>query len=257
MESPQSESIQVVLVDDEFQSRKTLRIFLQDYCPQIEVVGEADGVLEGYKLLLKTKPDAVFLDVQMNDGTGFDLLNKFPNPSFQVIFTTAFDEFAIKAFRYSAVDYLLKPIDIDDLIKAVARIKRSNKESGFGAQLTNLVETNKTGKFDKIALSSSDGLHFLELENIIRLESEANYTTFHLVRGKRITIAKTLKNFEELLPKEEFFRPHQSHLINLNYVEKTLREDGGYLMMKDDCKVPISRSKKELFMNLIKDRFIQ
>jgi two-component system LytT family response regulator len=257
MNKPISNSLRVVLIDDESQSRKTLRIFLQDYCPQVEILGEADGVLEGYKLLLRTSPDVIFLDIQMNDGTGFDLLNKFSNPSFEVIFTTAFDDFAIKAFKYNAVDYLLKPIDVDELIRAVEKINPAMKELDSGKRLSNLLDTTQTGKFHKIVISSSDGLHFLELGNIIRLESDTNYTTFHLFNGKPVTIAKTLKSFEDLLLGEEFFRSHQSHIINLRHIEKILREDGGCLLMKDDCKVPISRSKKEQFMKMVRGRFIQ
>lgn len=250
-------SIRVVLIDDEVQSQKTLRVFLQDYCPKVEILGEANGVLEGYKLLLETNPDTVFLDIQMNDGTGFDLLNKFPNPPFQVIFTTAFDEFAIKAFKYNAVDYLLKPIDVDELIRAVRKINPTVKELDSGERLTNLLETKKTGKFRKIALSTSKGLHFLELSNIIRLQSDANYTTFFLLNGKRIMVAKTLKSYEDLFVGEDFFRPHQSHIINLKHVGEILREDGGFILMKDDYKIPISRSKKTQFMKMVSDRFIQ
>jgi two-component system, LytTR family, response regulator len=253
----QQNAIKVVMIDDELQSRKTLRILLQDYCPDVEILGEADGVLSGYKLLQKMTPDAIFLDIHMSDGTGFDLLNKFPNPSFQVIFITAHDDFAIKAFRYNAIDYLLKPINIDDMLAAIKKITPSKIEPGFEERLANLREINKTGRFDKIVLSSNEGLHFLELSNIVRLESEANYTTFHLLDGKRIIVSKTLKTFEELLEGEDFFRPHQSHIINLKCVAKIMREDGGYLLMKDDFKVPISRGKKEQFMNLVKDRFIQ
>jgi len=253
----QFDPIRVVLIDDESQSRKTLQVLLQDYCPQIEIIGEANGVLTGFKLLQKMTPDVIFLDVHMDDGTGFDLLNKFPNPNFQVIFTTAFDEFAIKAFQYNAIDYLLKPIDVDDMLRAVDKITPSIKEGNYENQIANLLETNKTGRFAKIAIASNEGLHFLELANIIRIESEGNYTTFHLLNGKRIVVAKTLKSFEELLVDEDFFRPHQSHIINLRHVAKILKKDGGYLLMKDDSEIPISRSKKELFMNLVKDRFIQ
>ncbi len=249
--------IRVIMIDDEYQSRKTLRTFLQDYCPHVEIIGEADGVLSGYKLLQTETPDAIFLDIHMNDGTGFDLLNKFPNPSFQVIFTTAFDEFAIKAFQYNAIDYLLKPLDVDELLRATKKINPLEKIPGLNGRLNNLLETTETGRFDKIAISSNDGLHFLELINIVRLESETNYTTFYLINGKRIVVAKTLKSFENLLEGEGFFRPHQSHIINLKYITKILKEDGGYLLMRDDCKVPISRSKKEQFMKLVKSRYIQ
>ena len=253
----QNNNINVVLIDDENQSRKTLQVLLRDYCPNVKIIGEADSVLAGYQLLQTETPDAVFLDVQMTDGTGFDLLNKISDPSFQVIFTTAFDDFAIKAFQYNAIDYLLKPIDIDDLLRSIKKIDLSNNGSETKTQLSNLLETNNSGEFKKIALSTSEGLHFLELKNIVRLQSEANYTTFHLMDGTRIVVSKTIKNFEKLLTDNDFFRTHKSHIINFKHVTKILREDGGYLLMTDNYKVPISRSKKDEFMKLVKDRFIQ
>ena len=249
--------IKFAIIDDEPQSRKTLQVLLSDYCPQVEIIGEADGVLAGFKLLQNIEVDAIFLDVQMGDGTGFDLLNKFPNPSFQVIFTTAFDDFAIKAFRYNAIDYLLKPIDIDELLQGVEKISPAEKQSKKDERLINLLESNKTGRFEKIALSSSEGLHFLELKDIVRLESDANYTTFHLVSNEKITVAKTLKNFDQLLSDEVFFRSHQSHIVNLSFVKKILREDGGYLLMEGNSKIPIARSKKEEFLSMVKDQFLQ
>ncbi len=249
-------SLRLAIIDDEPQSRQTLRILLNDYCPQVEIVGEADGVLTGFKLLQPIAVDAIFLDIQLGDGTGFDLLNKFPNPSFQVIFITAFDDFAIKAFRYNAIDYLLKPIDIDEFLRAVNKITPA-RQPDHNEQLTNLLETNMTGKFEKIALSSSEGLHFLELKDIVRLESDTNYTTFYMVSGEKVTVAKTLKTFEELLPNDDFFRPHQSHIVNLTYIKKILREDGGYLLMNGNSKIPVSRSKKEHFLSMMKGRFLQ
>lgn len=252
-----TDPIRVIVIDDESQSRKTLQILLKDYCPHVAIIGEADGVLAGYQLLQRESPDALFLDIHMSDGTGFDLLNKIQNPSFQVVFITAYDNFAIKAFQYNAIDYLLKPINVDELLRAIRKIKPATQQPDFKRRLDNLLETNKTGKFDKIAVSSNDGLHFLELSEIVRLESEGNYTTFNLLNGKQVIVAKTLKSFEDLLEDEMFFRTHQSHIINLKYIAKIVKEDGGYLLMKDQGKVPISRSKKDQFMKLVKDRFLQ
>ncbi len=250
-----SKPLRVALIDDEPQSLQTLRIFLNDYCPQVKVIGEADSVLSGYKLLQNTKPDAIFLDVEMGDGTGFDLLKKFRNPAFQVIFTTAFDEFALKAFQVNAIDYLLKPIDIDDLLRAVKKIKPAPKTPVEDKRYENLLETSEKGKFEKIALSTSEGLHFIELKEVVRLQADANYTTFHLASGDKITVAKTLKNFDQLLPDEDYFRPHQSHIVNLAFVKKIIREDGGYLLMEGNFKVPISRSKKEKLLGLIRNSY--
>lgn len=249
-----SKTTRVILIDDESKSRETLRTFLHDYCPDVEVIGEADGVLAAYKLLKQLTPDAIFLDVQMGDGTGFDLLRKFPGPPFQVIFTTAFDEFALKAFQFNAIDYLLKPIDVDELIRAVQKIQ---PDASGNSRYSNLVESLEKKTFEKMALSSSDGLHFVGLEQIIRLEADTNYTTFHLADAAKITVAKTIKYFENLLPDSRFFRPHQSHIINLSRVNSILREDGGYLLMEDQFKVPVSRTKKEILLALVRDKFLQ
>ncbi len=246
-----------VLCDDEPQSRLTLKVFLNDYCPDVEIVGEADGVMAGIQLIRQARPDVVFLDVEMEDGTGFDLLKKFPNPSFQVIFTTAYNDFALKAFRYNALDYLLKPIDIDELIQAVDRISPGKLSPSHTEQITALLEANHIGRFEKIAVSSNEGLHFLNLKDIVRLESDINYTTFHLASSERITVSKTLKTFEELLPEGEFYRPHQSHIVNLGYVKKVLREEGGYLVMEDGFKIPLSRARKDEFLNLVNGRYLK
>ena len=244
-----------VVIDDEPHSRLTLKIFLKEYCPDVEVAGEADGVMKGVHLIRQVHPDVVFLDVEMEDGTGFDLLDKFRNPAFQVIFTTAYNEFALKAFRYNAIDYLLKPIDIDELIRAVDRIAPGKQSSGYAEQISNISENNRTGRFEKIAVASNEGLHFINLKDIVRLESDVNYTTFYLASSERITVSKTLKNFEELLPGNEFFRPHQSHIVNLTYIKKILRQDGGYLLMEGNSKIPIARSRKEELLSMVKNRF--
>ncbi len=240
---------QLIIIDDEANARSILRDFLTSYCPNVEILGEADGVMSGLKLIRQKKPDAVLLDIQMKDGTGFDLLDKFKNPGFQVIFTTAFDEFAIKAFKYNAIDYLLKPINIDELIAAVDKIDARKNGDLPSEQIGGLKEAMKTGQLNRLVLSSSEGLHFVELSEIIRLKSEGNYTTFFLTSKEKIVVSKSIKAFSEILP-NTFFRTHQSHIVHLNFVKKFLREDGGYALTEDNSKVPISRSKKDEFLNL-------
>ncbi len=213
--------------------------------------------MSGYKLLRNVLPDAIFLDVQMGDGTGFDLLRKFHDPGFQVIFTTAFDEFAIKAFQVNAIDYLLKPIDVDELLRAVGKIEDTVKRWKADERMQNLLTSDERKEFEKIAISSNEGLHFVELKDIVRLESDANYTTFYLGSGERVTVARTLKNFDELLPPDQFFRSHQSHIINLSHVKKIVREDGGYILLSGDIKIPLARSKKDRFMEVVKGRYLQ
>ncbi|NNE54550.1 MAG: response regulator transcription factor, partial [Flavobacteriales bacterium] len=220
--------LRAIIVDDEEDARGTLRAFISQFCKQVEIVEEADGVNDGYRKILNNDPDLVFLDIQMEDGTGFDLLQKIRNPQFNVIFCTAFDEYAIKAFKYSAIDYLLKPIDPDELIEAVSKVKKNDDSAS--ARIESLVENAEKKEMDRITLSSQEGLTFVKLENIMRLESDSNYTHFFLKTGEKITVPKSLKEFENLLPTSRFFRTHQSHLVNLAYVKKYMREDGGYVL---------------------------
>ena len=240
--------IRTVIIDDEEDARSTLRAFIKQYCPQAEVVGEADGVQEGYRKILGEDPDLVLLDIQMEDGTGFDLLEKIRSPHFQVIFTTAFDEFAIKAFKYSAIDYLLKPIDPDELIEAVSKAKHTNTPT---EQIEHMLDYRKTGATDRLTLSSQEGITVVKMANILRLESESNYTNFHLVSGERILVPKSMKEFENLLPKATFFRTHQSHIINLEYVKKFVKEDGGYILMSDGTEVLVARRRKDEFLSFL------
>lgn len=240
-------SIKTFIVDDEDDARSTLRSFLTSYCPQVEIIGEADGVIDAYRKVMASNPDLVLLDIQMDDGTGFDFLEKIRNPKFSVIFTTAYDEYAIKAFKYSAIDYLLKPIDPDELIEAIGKIE----VGGQSQQIIELVEQKKTGTFDRITLSSHDGITIVKLKNIGRLESDSNYTHFFLTTGEKITVPKSLIEYEKILPESQFFRTHQSHIVNLDYVKKYVKEDGGYILMEDGSEVLVARRRKEDFLGRI------
>jgi len=244
----------IAIIDDEANARMGLRTLLDSFCPDVEICGEADSVESGYQLIRQSKPHGVLLDISMEDGTGFDLLDKFINPSFQVIFTTAHDEFALKAFRYHALDYLLKPINPVELVQTIDRLTVEVPEE-YPTQINNLLESNRTRQFDKIAITSLEGVAFLRLDQIVRLESDASYTTFYLSNKERHLIARPMKDFEDLLPEDDFFRLHQSHLVHLSFVKKILREDGGYALMEDDSKVPIARRRKEAFLQVMKQRF--
>jgi len=240
--------IRTFIVDDEEDARSTLRSFISSYCPQVEIIGEADGVTDAYRKIMANPPDLVLLDIQMDDGTGFDFLEKIKSPNFSVIFTTAFDEFAIKAFKYSAIDYLLKPIDPDELIEAISKVNTSNSQKG---QIAELIDQKKSGSFDRITLSSHDGITIVKLKNISRLESDSNYTHFFLTSGEKITVPKSLKEYENILPTELFFRTHQSFIVNLDYVKKYVKEDGGYILMEDGSEVLVARRRKEEFLERI------
>lgn len=242
--------IDTVIIDDEQAAQITLMKFLQMHCSNVNIVGTADGVEEGLKLLKNKSIDLVFLDIKMNDGTGFDLLKRLPSIDFNLVFTTAYDEYALKAFKHSAIDYLLKPIDPLELIDAVAKVTPSNADTSAQQRVDSMLELYQDKKFDKIAIPSVDEFHFVRISDIVRCEASSNYTIIYLTTGKRIVAPKTLKEFEELLTSDGFFRVHQSHLINLSHIQKFLKTKNK-LRMSDASEVEVSRRKKTLFMELI------
>jgi len=246
--------IQTIVIDDEVKARETILTMLSTYCPDVEVIGTAGSVNEGIKVLGKEKPDLVLLDIKMADGTGFDLLRKLGKVDFLVIFITAFEEFAIRAIKFSAIDYILKPLDPDELVNAVQKALGAIHKESMSVKLEALYENldmiNTTAK--KIVLKTSDSVHIINLKDIIRCESEKNYTHFYMVDEDKITVSKTLKEYNELLIDFKFFRVHQSHLINLAHVKRYDKQKGGILIMDDNSSVPVSFRKKEDLMKLFK-----
>ncbi len=242
--------MKAVIVDDEADARAVLRGMAAAYCPEINFVGEADGVQSGVRLLRQWQPDAVFLDIQLEDGTGFDLLDFFPHPTFQVVFSTAHDAFALRAFRYHAMDYLLKPVAPTEFIAAVDRLKTGTL-AAQASLLGPLKGSFREKIFDKVAVSTAEGISFLRLEQILRLESDGCYTTFVLISGEKVIASRGLKDFEDLLPETDFCRVHQSHVVQLQQVRKYLKEDGGYALMSNGDKIPVSRRKKDAFLELL------
>ena len=240
------------IVDDVAQARATLKEDLATYCPNIEIIGEADGVVTGSKLLNKIKPDVVFLDIQLQDGTGFDILEILGDISFQVIFTTASDEFAIKAFKFSAVDYLLKPVDPDELIVAVQKISKVNHSTQENYDLLlNTVKEQSAPK--RMALHTLEKIHVTEIADIVRCESNGNYTTFYFKNGQKLLVTKTLKEYDQMLSEYKFARVHQSHLINAQQIKEFVKVDGGYIVMHDGSKIPVSLRKKSVVMKLLEN----
>jgi len=244
----------IAIIDDEADARQALRTMLASLCPEVEVCGEADSVESAYILIRNSQPHALLLDISLDDGTGFDLLDKFPNPSFQVVFTTAHDEFAITAFRYHALDYLLKPINPAELAQVIDRISKKMHDD-IATRMANLMESTRTHKLEKMTLSSSEGMVFLSIDQIVHLESDGSYTTFNMMGNERHLVARPMREFEELLPEDRFFKIHQSHLVNLAFVKKILREDGGYALMENGSKVPIARRRKDEFSEAMRDRY--
>jgi two-component system LytT family response regulator len=240
--------MKAVVVDDIEKFRENLIQDLNEFCPEVDVVGTADGVVSAAKEIKSKNPDVVFLDIQINGGTAFDLLELLGEIDFKVIFTTASDEYAIKAFKLSAIDYLLKPIDIDELKSSVNKVKFINNDD-YQLLKSNIKEEDKSNK--KLALHSQDKIEIVDIGNIIRCQSNINYTQFYFVDGSKILVTKTLKEYDKILSEFGFYRVHQSHLININHLKEYVKIDGGYLKMFDDSSVPISTRKKSSVLKLL------
>ena len=239
-----------LIIDDESNARNALKNLLSVYCSQIMVVGEADNVSNGIKAIKDFSPDLVFLDVQMPDGTGFDLLQQIGDVKFKVIFASAYDKFAIQAFRFSALDYLQKPVEPDKLIEACSRLETSDDRYEELNKKLEVLLSNKNS-FEKITLPTLDGIIFVKINDIIRCESDNNYTQFFLKNNKKILVSRTLKDYDEMLTPFNFFRIHKSHLINLAFLERYKKGEGGTVIMEDGAELEVSRRRKEDFMNAL------
>ena len=240
-----------ILVDDEKHCRDVLAFLLAKYCPQITLLAACTDGPTGLEALEKYQPDLLFLDIEMPGMSGFDLLSKCRNPSFRVVFTTAYNEYAIQAIRHNALDYILKPVDKDELLQAVSKASEMlSARSGTSINaLVAYLNHQKTG--DRIALPTMEGLQILTSEEIYYCESDGGYTHFFLTNGKVILISKTLKEVEEVLESKGFCRIHHGFLINVRYVIKYLRGDGGEVIMANNKNIPVSRNKKQEFLNLL------
>jgi two-component system, LytTR family, response regulator len=238
--------IRTIIIDDEERGRQTLKNQIERYCPDLTIVAEADGVESGISVIRQENPDVVFLDIQMNDGTGFDLLHRLGKISFSLVFSTAYDQYALQAFKFSATDYLLQPIDPDQLVAAVERIKANHDTKSINQKLEALV-SNKSG-FEKIALPTLDEIILVKIKDIVHCQSESNYTTIYMPKGEKIVVTKTLKDFDEMLTPFGFFRIHQSHLINMDYVQKYVKGDGGAVIMENGLSIEVARRRKDAFL---------
>ncbi|MDX1911964.1 MAG: LytTR family DNA-binding domain-containing protein [Saprospiraceae bacterium] len=245
-------TIRVFLIDDEPSFREVAKLFLAADCPEVVIVGEAGSLSEATKLLPQASPDLLLLDIDLGDGTGFDLLDRFPQPNFKVVFTTAHDEFALRAFRYSALDYLLKPVDPVELTAAVRKAAIPGEGTEHRQQLQYLSRLATTRQFDRIALNTGSGLLFVGTEEMLRLEANGNYSFVFLENGERHLVAQSLTGFESLLPSPPFFRAHQSHIINLKFVRKLDKDDGDRLQMTDKSIVPLARRRKDAFVEMMR-----
>ena len=238
-----------IIIDDEKHCRKILNWAVKKKCPTVEIVAECQSGTEGIEAIQKYRPDLIFLDIEMRDMSGFQMLEKIDSIDFEIIFTTAYDQFAINAFKVSAVDYLLKPIDENDLATAVKKLEKRQEDPISVKQIEFLLtqlQKNLGDHDTSIAVPSSSGLEFIEIENIIYCQSDSNYTHIHLKKSKPMIVSKTLKDIEEMLPKSAFFRVHHSFTVHLKHIKRYLKADGGYLVMSNGDTVKVARSKKEL-----------
>jgi two-component system LytT family response regulator len=241
--------IKAILIDDEQHCRETLSIQLERYCPEVQLLAACGSAAQGLQAIANHHPEVVFLDVEMPHMNGFEMLQQLDKITFEVIFTTGYDSYAIKAIRFSALDYLLKPVDKDELKKAVAKIS-AKKAHSMTQQFDILLEKleNKQTTLQKIALPTQDGFELLPVHNIISCESDSNYTNVYLKNGRKILVSRTLKEIEELLEGHCFLRVHHSHVVNLEEVARYIRGEGGYVIMSDNSTINVSRSRKEALL---------
>ena len=246
--------IKAIVVDDEIKARESITTILAKVFPEVVLLGEAGGVEEAYLLIEKVKPNTVFLDIKMPDGTGFDLLRRFQKVPFKVVFVTAFDQYAIEAFKFATFDYLLKPISTLEFRETITRLNETLAEQEdlsvkIDAFLNNLDTLEIARK--KIVLKTNNSIHLVNLGNITHCEADGNYTWVHIQSKPKILISKPLKYFDEMLADTIFFRVHQSHLVNLNYVSRIDKVDGGVLVLNDDTTMPVAVRKREQLFQLL------
>jgi two-component system LytT family response regulator len=239
--------ITCVVIDDELNNLQNMQILLQAHCPEVEVLACAQDAQDGVAVIKQHKPELVLLDIQMPHKSGFDLLKEFPEPWFEVIFITAYDNYGIQAIKFSALDYLLKPVNVNELkdaiVKAVKKITGKIKDHKLENFLSYVMRGQK--EVPKLALPTFKEVRYVRLNDIVRCEASDNYTTFYLASGEHVLVSKTLKEFAEILHYHGFIRTHQSHLVNVDFVKSLLKEDGGVLLLQNLVKVPISRQNKE------------
>jgi two-component system, LytTR family, response regulator len=243
--------IRAIIIDDLPQARLSLKMDLANYAPDIEVVAEAEGVVDGALKLRKFKADVVFLDIQMEDGSGFDLLDILTDLSLKVIFITASDAYAIRAFQYAAIDYLLKPVDPDKLKAALEKYKKSRGGETETYKLLN--ESIKKSQFPqkRLALHSQDKIQIVNIEDIVRCESKGNYTIFFMNNQVELVVTRSLGEYEELLKPHHFIRVHHSHLVNGACVKELVKSEGGHLILHDKSMVPVSARKRSEVIKLL------
>lgn len=246
------------IVDDEITTVNTITTFLTESFPKIEILGFAHSVKDAVSNIVSLNPNLVFLDIELTDGTGFEVIQSFDNPQFRVIFITAFDQFAVQAFRYSAVDYILKPINPEEFCEAVNRAQKDFGDKNNQIELMTLIHniSSNSNKEKRIVIRTSNDIHLINTSEVIRIESDGPYSNFMLQNGRRVTVSQNLKHYEDILSSLGFFRCHQSHLVNIAYINKYHKAEGGMLILKDGTSIPVSFRKKDSLFKLFEQHGI-
>lgn len=246
--------MRAVIVDNEPPMIRTLSGLLEMYCPDVTLVGTADGVATGEKLILEERPDLIFLDIEMDDGTGLDLVERLNFRKLHVIFVTAHDKYAINAFKYSAIDFLLKPVDPEDLMTALRKFQEAQKVLDLEMQVAVLTDHLRGGqRHKKIVLSDYESMHLVRVDDIVWCVAEGSYTRFKLFEGQEIMVSKNLKSYEDILSDDDFVRIHNSYLVNINHIKRFERSEGGLVIMNNGGTLPVSVRKKDALMNILKN----
>jgi two-component system LytT family response regulator len=245
--------MRAILIDDERSNLENLQTLLVKYCPMVKIVGQSQNVDEAVDLVNLHQPDLLFLDIQMGKSSGFDLLTRLPEKSFEVIFVTAYDQYGIQAVKFAALDYLLKPVNPDELISAVSKAEHQFTNRINNEQLVFLLQQLKKTEVSvpKIALPQQNEIRYVAIKDIFRCEADNTYTFFFLMNGDKILVSKPLKEYADLLKPHGFLRAHQSHLINPDFVKSWLKEDGGMLLMKNGDKIPVSKPNRESVKSIL------
>lgn len=239
--------IRTVIINPEIDTHPLLFEIIQEYAPTIELVGLARDIEHGARLIEEHKPDLIFLDLDMDENAPFEMLDSFRNPTFKIIFTTVDEKYALKAFKYGAIDYIVKPFDPQDILSSIDRVKRTQFNEAIYNRLDYLIRQNNIGQNYKITIPTSEGINVISISDILRIEADRSYCFIYLTDGDRILVSKPLKEIESMLPDNIFFRVHSAYLINMDYVKRYTKEDGGNVILNDGSHIPIARRRKKEF----------
>lgn len=245
-----------IIVDDQSSDRIGLRSALERYCPNVEITAEADSVSSAYKAIVAHSPDVVFLDIRLRESSGFELLERFSKPyPFRVIFVSAYNGFALEAFRFAATDYLLKPIQAQELQEAVRKLGDYIKVNKIVAEPSTVQEPGPAPRLNRLSIGTTNGFIMVNYDNITHLTSDSNYTEVYLTTNERIVSSKTLKEYERILPKNIFFRTHQSYMVHINHVHRYTKESGGIIILTDGSEICLARRRREQFLRWLKGEY--